>query len=417
MMPLVPLIFLGTTFSFLQKINSGYTRWIVLTVLIIYFISNKTLFRFLDKKLALVLFLYVGWCFLTSFWSEVPMLSFIKSGILMIIVFTMLTCGTQWVLTHNLDKAIDYLWLVTLLTLAGGIFGRFTIESVIISTNQLSMYRGLVDQPNMFGCMLFTSSPFLLWKCYRNSQDIKKFVFWSVSLGLCLFYLALSMSRASILSEALIIYCFMMALNIKKKLWILLLALLAGGCVFFFVDNSYIINQANLYLYKNAVDQNKNMFKNRQQNWTESYEAAKAGGWSGVGYGVSHGISDFELHNGSAIDSYKSREKGNSQLAVLEELGKIGFIFYLLMFLTFLGKLIILYFISIKTHYRVLVGIILGVVLAMVVHSSIEAWWTSPGAPESVYFWIMIGIMRGVEISIHSQREMYGQIESKTPDR
>ncbi|EKD70808.1 MAG: hypothetical protein ACD_46C00388G0001, partial [uncultured bacterium] len=31
-------------------------------------------------------------------------------------------------------------------------------------------------------------------------------------------------------------------------------------------------------------------------------------------------------------------------------------------------------------------------------HSMLEAWWSSPGSPESIYFWMLIGVIKGLEI-------------------
>ena len=79
-----------------------------------------------------------------------------------------------------------------------------------------------------------------------------------------------------------------------------------------------------------------------------------------------------------------------------------------------ISKLINLY---IKIHdpkYKVLIGIITGLFLGMLVQSCFEAWWDSPGAPEFFYTWILIGIVRGLEISLRYKQINYAVSSIKT---
>ena len=121
------------------------------------------------------------------------------------------------------------------------------------------------------------------------------------------------------------------------------------------------------------------------------------GGWLGFGYGASEGKTEFSLTS-TLISNHYGREKGNSQLAILEETGIIGFILYLIVVLLLTLKLFILFVRSKDPEIRALIGLLAGAFFGMILHSSFEAWWNSPGSPESIYFWTLVGIIKGLEI-------------------
>src|SRR5690606_12721979 len=75
------------------------------------------------------------------------------------------------------------------------------------------------------------------------------------------------------------------------------------------------------------------IFYSRRGPWETSYRAALEGGWVGLGYGVAAGHDSFT--GGLSTGGTYGREKGNSQLAVWEELGLIGLAFYAWLILAF----------------------------------------------------------------------------------
>src|SRR5208283_3167499 len=81
------------------------------------------------------------------------------------------------------------------------------------------------------------------------------------------------------------------------------------------------------YIRKAPAGSEAAIFSSRQELWEESYEQAVKGGFVGGGYGVTIGDTDFA--GGLTAVGY-GREKGNSQLAIMEETGMVGLGLYVI---------------------------------------------------------------------------------------
>ena len=90
------------------------------------------------------------------------------------------------------------------------------------------------------------------------------------------------------------------------------------------------------------------------------------------------------------------REKGNSQLAVMEELGLIGLGLYVALLATLLSYLAHTFQRIRMRDEKVAFGIVTGAIIGMIVSSVFEAWWVAPGSPEAPFFWGLIGIALGL---------------------
>lgn len=411
---LLPLCFLGFTGSaivFLERIFTSNTRWIFLALLFLFLLSKRCLVAFVEIRLFLILFLYFAWCFLTSFWSNVPLLSFSKSGIFIIVALTMMSASTQWVRMHHTDHCLDYLGVFTMLVLLAGFLGKYSYNPYS-NTAKNYMYSGLIHGTNMFGSLLAMAFPFLIWKSYLNWTNIKNRIKWIFLSGSCLLFLALSLSRSSILVVAITSLCFLTKLNINKKIYSLLLGLIICTAIFA-INSSIFSNMAMRYIYKNQSS--IGLLGSREKPWELSYNGAVQGGWIGQGYGVSYGQNDFNFDFNLSSVGY-GREKGNSQLAIVEETGLIGLILYSLFICAIVIKLIILNINVYERNDKILVGIVSGIFLGMLAQSVFEAWWTSPGSLESVYFWTLVGVIRGLEIVMRNRRIYHGtsRLEAQT---
>jgi O-antigen ligase len=147
------------------------------------------------------------------------------------------------------------------------------------------------------------------------------------------------------------------------------------------------------YVRKNTVAQGASVMFSRQGPWELSLEMARQGGIIGAGYGVSIGGATFT--GGLTAFGY-GREKGNSQLAIVEETGIVGLMLYGLVVVALLGRLLRAFRASRNRDARALVGIVLGAILGALVLGVFEAWWVAPGSPESLWFWTIVGVALGV---------------------
>lgn len=369
------------------------TRWLFLGIAALFIVSRKKLIQLFDPILAILLFTYCGWCFLTSFWSEIPILSFAKSSLFVITLPIMIGIGIEWMRTRPWQNIFDYLSIISIFILLAGILGK---QSLMPNQN----YRGLVTGgSNMFGFMMAVILPFFLWNAYKQWKNKKMLAIWCVLIIASYHYVFLSMSRSSIFLALAILIGLLANLKLEKKIILLLSFLPVTFCLILinpdFLENS-ALDAVKTYIYKGS---DKGIFTSRSVPWQNSYEGAVEGGLSGLGFGVSWGNSDFTFDNGLTSGIY-AREKGNSQLAIVEETGIIGLVLYSLIIIYLFITLARIY-LKVNNHdQKILLGIITGLFIGLIFTSIFEAWWDSPGVQESIYFWILIGIIRGLELHI-----------------
>lgn len=127
----------------------------------------------------------------------------------------------------------------------------------------------------------------------------------------------------------------------------------------------------------------------RRDPWEESYNGALQGGWFGLGYGASYGDTGFS--GGLTAVGY-GREKCNSQLAVIEETGIVGGVFYVILIFTIFAELLRGVKRAVEPEARMEIALITGLASGLLLQSMFEAWWTSPGSVESALFWSTVGV-------------------------
>jgi O-antigen ligase len=155
------------------------------------------------------------------------------------------------------------------------------------------------------------------------------------------------------------------------------------------------------YIYKSSK-QGQGVFYTREQVWEISKENALAGGWLGAGYGVSIGENEFA--GGLTAVGY-GREKGNTQMAIMEETGLVGLGLYAA-FLIVLFRRMLRLFLRVGTRdERVLLGIVIGTLVGLTVQGIFEAWWVAPGSPEAAYWWAFVGVASGVSLALERRAQ------------
>lgn len=194
-----------------------------------------------------------------------------------------------------------------------------------------------------------------------------------------------SASRASILCDLTTICVFGAALTSSKKIIIILV--LAFGA-----SGAYLVApEIQKSIYSRVVikgDDRGEIFFSRQKPWQESYKAAMKAGLLGVGYGVSAGHNDYDV--GLTANEY-GREKGNTQLAVWEEIGLVGLGLYILLLFGICWELVKWLRATNDHELKAMLAIGLGMVLGLTAESAFEAWWVAPGSIQSAGFWAIVG--------------------------
>ena len=160
---------------------------------------------------------------------------------------------------------------------------------------------------------------------------------------------------------------------------------------------SYLENMIADHVVKSSTfmkDSNSGgVLQSRDQVWKQSIKQAEKGGIMGGGFSATIGDNDFSgtyLSNGSY-----GREKGNSQLAIMEETGIIGLILYAIILIYFFTHAIP-YYLRLRGFDRVAMGSVLGAIVGLLMESIVEGWWDSAAGPELVCFWTFVGVAYGM---------------------
>jgi O-antigen ligase len=90
------------------------------------------------------------------------------------------------------------------------------------------------------------------------------------------------------------------------------------------------------------------------------------------------------------------REKGNSQLAVVEETGLIGLAFYGVFLFTMFGEFFSSLWRLPPGETKLELALTAGLLAGLLAQSCFEAWWTSPGSVGSALFWTTAGVGFGL---------------------
>jgi len=386
LIPVYLLAFAGSAVSFLSPVFNSTSRWIVLAFVVTYFLLKGKLTRPLRTSFGLLTLIFALWAIGTGMWSEVPQLSFPKAFAFLLISFAGLAGGQVWVRQNKHQDALRYLGPLTAATLLAGLLGQATGQGNDYMGN-IPIYRGMTGNSNMFGALLAMCSPFLAWQTYCIWSNRRKRNVWLLLSGMYLYFLLATTSRSATLVVLYTLLGLFLALGQSRKILILVStgALIVG--IFIFAP-AQVEEISNRFIYKGQANE-QGITYSRDEVWRESYELAIKGGWTGGGYGVTIGESQFQV--GLSAVGY-GREKGNSQFAIAEETGLIGLTLYLisLAFLfAHLGRVIVT---LPRGPHKALLGIVTGTLVGMIFQSMFEAWWVAPASPESAYFWVLAGV-------------------------
>lgn len=390
LLPLLILAFVGLAVTFLNPVFNTTTRWTILGAVFAYLLLKGSLWGSFRTHFGLLTLIFALWILATSIWSEVPVLSGMKAVAFLVIAFTCMAAGRMWVRQHPPEAALNFLFPLTIVALLAGVLGHYSGQAVVES-GPTTMYQGLVGGPNMFGSMLAMCFPFLLWQTYSRWRNTRQRAIWLTLGGMALYYLLAASSRGAFLVVLFTMLGLFLSLGASRKLHlsIMVVGLSLGGLL---VVPGKFEQLQHQYIYKHDSKE-QGVLYTRSETWRESYEQAKKGGWIGGGYGVTIGEKKFA--GGISTAGY-GREKGNSQLAIVEETGLIGLVIYLIsicILFARLGKKVLRWP---RGADKTLLGIVTGVLFGMVMQSVFEAWWVAPASPESVYFWALIGVALGL---------------------
>jgi hypothetical protein len=339
-----------------------------------------------------LLLAWVLWGALTTLWSDVPVLSGMKSVATIAVVLAMTSGGIYWARHVGPHKALGYLAPIAAVSLFAGVAGFGVFDQ---TSGGLHVLRGLCPNSNTLGNLLAASLPYPIFAAYRAyAREPKKalpWIGWGAASLIVAFLLVLTGSRSAALCAICIIIAFAASVSPAR-------AMMGAGLAVLTVVSIGIVMPGGFGRELRPVAQfftkgHPRLLYSREQVWQTSFEHAIKGGSLGLGFGVSANGGNFEA--GLTTQEY-GREKGNSQLAIVEETGLIGLTIYLALLCSLFYCLLQGAGLAENHEMRLQLLLLTGVLAGLAAESVFEAWWTSPGSFESILFWAAIGVAFGL---------------------
>lgn len=393
--PLALFSFSAVAVKYTNWVFTTQTRWLFLGLLAAFLLIRRGQPRLPRTMLYNFLAIYIIWCCATTLWSGVPQLSATKSIAFAIVAVTFTTAGQLWVKRLGVDGALLISAPFVVLTLFAGLLGRGNAIAFNYGAwNEFYLFQGLTGNPNMFGILCLMALPYGIWQvCQLSKKRLGGLRYW-VAVGILAALLALlvsSHSRAAMLAAALCGLGWAAAAG-ARRVFALILVGLFGATVLTLAFPETLGPIEQRFVLKGATEE-EGFFFSRRNKWEQSFRFAQEGGWIGGGYGVT--IGDASFAGGLSAVGY-GREKGSSQLAIIEETGVVGLGLYVVLLLTLFGYIWSAMKRARRLDLRIALGITIGALAGMTAHSVFEAWWVAPGSPESAYFWALTGVAIGL---------------------
>jgi hypothetical protein len=384
--------FAGAGVAYLDTAFTSSTRWLGVFLLTVFLLHRGALFLAFRLKYSPMLIVWLVWNFLTTLWSEQPLLSLVKSLAMALTTVTFISGGLYWARSKSASP-LSYLAPFAALTFFAGLPGT---NDFVRNSAGVELYQGHASNPNFLGEIAAISLTYVLFALYRAREPFAVSPRSAVRLAatVALFALLwLSGSRAAMLCAAPVATVFAMEVLPRR------MALLCASCAVLAIATALILPAALTAPLSHPVANwvtkgRSDLLFSRERTWGQSYQKAREGGVTGLGFGVSAGApSTFDL--GQMTTGAYTREKANAQLAMVEETGLVGlalFGFFLLrVFSTLFAGIV-----GADGRGRAELLFAAALLMGLVIHSAFESWWTAPGSMEGIVFWATLGVASGL---------------------
>ncbi len=374
------MLALASFFFGAMRFSAGNLRFVfIMPVLLFAVIQSARFPERISSNVTLAIWIFLGWCLLTCFWSENFTMSIVKLGLFACTVLAF--CIGGMLLPEDHPEMNPFLPLAP-------IFCYVVIGSVISPNSDQGNFNGVSGNSNMFAACILFSMPWYLLELQRRWSSKHLRIALLVMGAAALFLLVLSRSRTMMVAAVAGSILIFQSLKPGRKILLtyalvvmLVLAVVFSPNLLSTVKSTYVMKSGN------------RLMESREEQMVDSYQYAKQGGTLGAGYGVSIGMGRY-WEMGSTFSNF-SREKGNSIFAIVEEIGVVGLALWLALLLLLttevrsLGRDL-----DSNSPARFVYLVSLGSLLSAFVSSMAEAWVLSP-SPETAVFWATVGISVG----------------------
>lgn len=381
--------FAGPAIKYVNVLFTTSLRWAILGLVFLVVVRQPVLKSLMLNRFMFSSLAFAVWAMATSFWSEVPALSLMKSSALLLVIVAGAGAGYLSVRRQPLDGALNALAPLTFLMLVTGLLGPSGFRDPQ-APEMLTLYQGLTGNANMFGVLCAMAIPYPVWRYFSGHFDPYR-KWWGIFVLVLFGLVMLSNSRAAIATTLFVLLGAYGMRSLGRSVTTLIVILLGIGSLMWFFPATYSDLELR-YFYKG--ERTGGVLISREDVWDISYSQALKGGIIGGGYGVTIGDpAPVEINLSSA--GY-GREKGNSQLGIVEETGLIGIALYAASLVYLFATLWRAYRYCPSEKIKVMLGIVIGGMAGFTFQSVFEAWFNAPGSPECMYYWVLAGIAIGL---------------------
>lgn len=373
-------------------------RYFLLLPLIILIAINirliKPFINFLNNIFYYLLTLFLIWTLLTSLWSLYPMVSLQRSFGFTLIILTLIITSFVWY-HYNRNYFGSLLYINIIIVLISLFSVIFNYPNNVWSLNNVEGFHSIITHKNTFASVILFTLPGVVEKLFFQKNHYNVVTLFLVTLLLITDFslLFLSNSRASFISSIIIMLPIVFVFSYSKYLSLIAIFFLLSFFSSFLLIPSF---QHSVIKYFNR---GTNLFASRSDLFNSSLSAAKEGGIIGIGFGISH--PDIKNNaNGSHFNEGRYiREKGNSILALIEEVGIIGlFLFFApIVFVSIkLRKLCLMNPLKrsvdnvstnkLLCNRHIFYYSVLPSILAFLLHSNFEAWMVGISSVQMILF-------------------------------
>ena len=369
-------------------------RWLYIVIIAGAVVLTPGFLKVMKLPMTNFILVFLAWCFLTALWSEIPRLTFYKALAASSVMLPLFLGGVLWAsYQQNLDDIWRFFrWLIpaALLVALSGRAGQGLLEQ------GQNYYSGLAGNSNFLGWMMSVIFVPLFWSFMhrRGKSTSLKGIMYTAALLLSLYYLLITQSRGAMLTTAFTAACYFFSTSSGRRSKILATLSLVLMVCFLTIPNFGEFVYQKFIIKGSGTDISGSWELSRASIFEATWAGAEGGGFFGGGYGISIGSDPSEYSGGFTSVGY-GREKGNAILAVIEETGLIGLLILLSMFIHFFTKAHSAYKKSLEKSHKIQLGLLVGYAAGMLIMSNFEAWLVSPGSPESLFFWVYLGVIYG----------------------
>jgi len=251
-------------------------------------------------------------------------------------------------------------------------------------------FQGPFGNPNHLGAFIPFIAPVLLLRLYQSAQKGPLVRALTVALTAMFgVFLLMSRSRTGIFATCVGCAWWLYFSSRKAFGWFVATVLLSAVILFAYFPR-YVGSLNEVYVQKNA----SYILQSRQRLIEESWEAAKENAMLGIGFGTSKGSEQWEF---GFTSSYMGREKMNSFLALVEEVGLVGTVLLVYPLAWVLSasarrlKRLQMFRTSEREYWTIVT--LSACLLGGLVDSMGEAWLTAAGFFCCVMFWLLFGVL------------------------